>query len=502
MADVLALLVPIIALLIPIYLIKRRYDLREGEKRAELASPDLQNELEEMRAERKLLQSRLENLESIVCSVDYELNQRLTKLLTSAEGAALEAPAPSPGADDGRAPAEVGARAGGGRAPERDHDGREAVAVSSSGSLEAASRAGPPADGAAPGAGASPTDGAPPRAAEPAPASTAESARPQPGGAATLTAERASAEAGGAGGDDLEVARAPTASAGADPRPSREAPRASAAEAHLFQRGQLIDDRYRVERLIGRGGMGAVYLAHDEVLGDVVALKLISSTWSHDPEAAIARFRREASAARRISSPNVIRIHDLGQTREGLLFISMEYMAPRTLDDLLRARGLLGYDEAKDILAQVCDGLDAAHRVGVVHRDLKPQNILVGERNAVKIIDFGVAKTTFLGDMTATGLILGTPQYMSPEQVKGRPIDARSDIYALGALAYHTFTGGPPFEGNTPIAVGFAVCTEEPADPRARREDLPESAARAIAAALAKEPTNRPQTVAAFRDAL
>lgn len=138
----------------------------------------------------------------------------------------------------------------------------------------------------------------------------------------------------------------------------------------------------------------------------------------------------------------------------------------------------------------------------MIHRDLKPQNVLVGERNAVKIIDFGVAKTTFLGDMTATGLILGTPQYMSPEQVKGSSVDARSDIYALGALAYHALTGRPPFEGDTPIAIGFAVCTQEPADPRSLREDLPARAAEAIGSALAKEPSQRPQTVGAFRDSM
>jgi eukaryotic-like serine/threonine-protein kinase len=419
--GILAMMIPLTALFIPIYVVKRRYDLREQERRQQLASGTTNHELEAMREERKLLQARIENLESIVCSVDHELNLRIEKLLS--ESAAL-----GPGSPQS-APAKV--------------DLAEAAEVVSA------------------AAGASKSAHAPTAAAP---------LSPPPGATA--------AEA---------------------PKPRRAERR---AHADSFAAGARIGDRYRVERLIGRGGMGAVYLAHDEVLGDLVALKLISSAWSTDPEAATARFRREASAARRISSPNVIRIHDLGETRDGLLFISMEYVAARTLADLLDARGSLTIDDTRDIIRQVCDGLEAAHNAGVIHRDLKPQNILVGERNAVKIIDFGLAKTTFLGEMTATGLILGTPQYMSPEQVRGRPVDARSDIYALGALTYHTLTGRPPFNGDTPIAVTFAACTEPAVDPRELRSDVPAVLAKAILAALAKEPSERLQSVAEFRKAL
>jgi eukaryotic-like serine/threonine-protein kinase len=416
--GILAMMIPLTALFIPIYVVKRRYDLREQERRHQLGSGDMDNQLEAMREERKLLQARIENLESIVCSVDHELNLRFEKLLS-------ESAAQGPGAPQSASP-EV-----------------ELAEVASAGAVASKSAHAPTA--AAP-------------------------LSPPPGATA--------AEA---------------------PRPRRVERR---AHADAFAAGARIGDRYRVERLIGRGGMGAVYLAHDEVLGDLVALKLISSAWSTDPEAAIARFRREASAARRISSPNVIRIHDLGETRDGLLFISMEYVAARTLADLLDARGSLTIDDTRDIIRQVCDGLEAAHGAGVIHRDLKPQNILVGERNAVKIIDFGLAKTTFLGEMTATGLILGTPQYMSPEQVRGRPVDARSDIYALGALTYHTLTGRPPFNGDTPIAVTFAACTEPAVDPRELRSDVPAVLAKAILAALAKEPSERLQSVADFRRAL
>jgi len=269
-----------------------------------------------------------------------------------------------------------------------------------------------------------------------------------------------------------------------------------------LQIGQVLDNRYRIDRLIGRGGMGAVYLAHDEVLDELVALKVVSSAQSSDPAESADRFRREASAARRVMSPNVIRIHDLGQTRSGLLYISMEHFPGRTLADVMQTRGPLPLAELRDILGQVCDGLAAAHEAGVIHRDLKPHNILVGERRAVKIIDFGLAKSTFLRGMTATGLIMGTPHYMSPEQVKGEDVDAASDIYALGALAFHAATGQPPFDGNTPIAVGFAHLTQAPRDPRLLRPDLTEEMGQIILAALAKAPRERPRSAADFKKAL
>jgi len=156
--------------------------------------------------------------------------------------------------------------------------------------------------------------------------------------------------------------------------------------------------------------------------------------------------------------------------------------------------------DTQDILTQICTGLEAAHQAGVIHRDLKPGNILAGERGAVKIIDFGLA-TTLVGDnLTATGAILGTPHYMAPEQVRGKPVDARADIYSLGALAYHLVTGRPPFTGENAIAVGFAHCSETPDAPRTLRRDCPPSLDAAILAALAKSPTDRPASAKAFCD--
>jgi serine/threonine protein kinase len=158
--------------------------------------------------------------------------------------------------------------------------------------------------------------------------------------------------------------------------------------------------------------------------------------------------------------------------------------------------------DAQHILGQICDGVAAAHAAGVVHRDLKPGNVLIDGEQRVKVIDFGLAKATFLAGMTATGLIVGTPEYMAPEQVRGQACDARTDVYSLGALAYHAFVGRPPFSGETPIAIGFLHVTEAPRPPRELRPDLPEVLERAILRALEKEPIKRYADAAEFKRAL
>jgi eukaryotic-like serine/threonine-protein kinase len=166
------------------------------------------------------------------------------------------------------------------------------------------------------------------------------------------------------------------------------------------------------------------------------------------------------------------------------------------------ARGLLPIADCKDILLQICAGLAAAHQAGVVHRDLKPHNVLVGERNAVKLIDFGLAKATAADGLTASGMLLGTPHYMSPEQIRGKTVGPQSDIYSLGALAYHVYTGRPPFAGDNAIAVGFAHLSEAPPPPRQLRPEIPENVENAILAALAKEPLQRPAGPQTFADLL
>jgi serine/threonine-protein kinase len=305
-------------------------------------------------------------------------------------------------------------------------------------------------------------------------------------------------------GAPMEAAPAPASPASTPVAHDRTmtAPPAPRPAAQGLAQGDVLANRYRVQRQLGRGGMGAVYLAHDEVLGDLVALKVISSAWAADEAAMIERFKRECAAARKVSSPYVIRIHDLGEARPGLLYLSMEYVQGRTVAELISSRGLVPIGDCIDILGQVCQGLAAAHDSGVIHRDLKPSNVLIGERNAVKIIDFGLAKATATEGLTATGMLMGTPYYMSPEQVRGRRVDAASDIYSLGALAYHLVTGRPPFSGENAIAVGFAHLSEAPVPPRQIRPDVPAELDAAILSALAKEPTARPRSPTELRAAM
>jgi serine/threonine-protein kinase len=362
-------------------------------------------EAKQLVEENKLLRERVENLESIVCSVDFELNQKLAKLID--EQRAL-GPATGNGATAATAPATPG---------------------------------------------------------------TAATA-PAPGGALDKTASAPAVRSGSASG--------PTTTA--------------------LEPGQVLAQRYRVQRLLGKGGMGAVYLADDEVLGELVALKVISSAFAADEQAMITRFRREAAAARKVSSPSVIRIHDLGEARPGLLYLSMEYFAGRTLTEVIHQRGVVPLKDVHDLIAQIGTGLEAAHQAGVIHRDLKPSNVLVGERGMVKLIDFGLATTAVADGLTATGAILGTPHYMAPEQVRGKTVDARTDIYAFGALAYHLVCGRPPFAGDNAIAIGFAHLSEPVIPPRTLRRDVPEPLEAAILAALAKAPDERPASAKAFVD--
>ena len=387
-------------------------------------------QLDGLMRERQLLEARIQNLETIVCSVDLELNARLNRLAAEQSRVGLLPPA-------GRATGQAAA------------------------ALPWPTPTGVAAAFAAGGVAASPASPPPAvmRLAPPAAASPASPGR---------TAVALAALAGLPGSE--------------------------------FQVGQTLLGRYRIERELGRGGMGAVYLAHDAELGEAVALKMISGALCCDAAAA-ERFRREASAARKITHPNVIRIHDLG-TDSGVVFISMEYFAGITLAQMLGRRGALPLDEVHDVAVQAADGLAAAHRAGVIHRDLKPQNVLVDGGRRVKLIDFGLAKASFLDGMTATGLILGTPEYMAPEQVRGRPVDARTDIYAFGCVLFHMLAGFPPFRGENPVSVGFLHCTQPPPPLRQFRPDVPPAWEAAIIRALEKDPGARFDTVEEMKRAM
>ena len=434
-------LIPIIAIISTfgvgplIMYLRHRHKMEERRLELEARSGGSPQETKRLIEDNKLLRERVENLESIVCSVDFELNQKLAKVIDEQRSLILPLAAGTP-------PARASTQGDGGMiappiAPPAGYVTPGIV---------------PPLAGAAPGGLAAANGGVTP-------------VRPTP------------------------VALDRTATA----YQAKAAPATTALEP-----GQILAQRYRVQRLLGKGGMGAVYLADDEVLGELVALKVISSAFSVDETAMAARFRREAAAARRVSSPSVIRIHDLGEARPGLLYLSMEYFAGRTLTELIAQRGVVPLRDAQDMLQQIAAGLEAAHLAGVVHRDLKPSNVLVGERGMIKIIDFGLATTTFADGLTATGAILGTPHYMAPEQLRGKSVDARTDIYALGALSYHLVCGRPPFSGDNPIAIGFAHLSEPVVPPRQVRKDVTPGLDAAILAALAKAPEDRPASAKAF----
>lgn len=258
---------------------------------------------------------------------------------------------------------------------------------------------------------------------------------------------------------------------------------------YALQAGQKLADRFVVERPLGTGGMGAVYLARDERLGELVALKILHGMALLDPSSA-ERLRREASAARRVSHLNVVKIHDIGED-QGHLFLSMEYVEGISLKDLIHKHGTLPIAKVREVLIGICGGLQAAHAQGVIHRDLKPGNVLVMPNQQIKIIDFGLARVANLEGMTTTGMLLGTPEYMAPEQITGGSIDARTDIYALGALTYHALTGRPPFTGDTPIAVSLAQATEEPVPPSKLRAGLDPGWDAFVAKAMSKNRDQR-----------
>ncbi len=295
---------------------------------------------------------------------------------------------------------------------------------------------------------------------------------------------------------------APTVTRGPGPdAPTAEvSPQGKTAPSLGLKPGDCLADRFTVERVLGHGGMGSVFLARDKQLGESVAVKVIGGFALLDPAAA-GRMRREVSTARRISHPNIVRIHDIGESG-GVLFLSMEYVAGPSLLDMLSRYGRLPPRQVRELFSQICDGLEAAHAEGVIHRDLKPGNILTDDQQRVKIIDFGIARTTHAEGMTSTGVILGTPEYMAPEQVKGGIVDARTDIYALGAVLYHALCGRPPFAGSTPIAVSLSQLKENPAPPRTHVPDLDEAWEKIVLKALAKDPAHRFQSARALRDAL
>jgi eukaryotic-like serine/threonine-protein kinase len=252
--------------------------------------------------------------------------------------------------------------------------------------------------------------------------------------------------------------------------------------------------------MVASGGMATVWRATDEVLGRPVAVKVLHDRLGRDTDV-ITRFRREAVAAARFSHPAVVRVFDTGE-EEGLEYIVMELCAGRTLQDVLKHDAPLPPAEAVAIVQTVLQGLAHAHRGGVVHRDVKPSNILFDGNGLVKVADFGIAKASFAEDLTTTGNLMGTARYLAPEQVEGGSIDARADLYATGIVLYELITGRPPFQAETNLAAATMRLTTEPRPPGALRSGIPRSLDAAVMRALARDPEDRYQSAEEMSETL
>jgi tetratricopeptide (TPR) repeat protein len=264
---------------------------------------------------------------------------------------------------------------------------------------------------------------------------------------------------------------------------------APVADPETLEIGTVLAGRYEILNLIGRGGMGAVYKARDTELDRTVALKLIRPEFAKNPEI-LRRFKQELILARQVTHKNVIRIFDLGQS-DGIKFITMDFVEGQDLRQLLLEKGKLAPDQAARIMLQICRALDAAHSEAVIHRDLKPQNIMLDANGRVYVMDFGIARSAYLPGMTQTGALIGTPEYMSPEQGRGEKLTERSDIFSLGIIFYELLTGKSPYYSDTPLATLWKRMTEKAPPPVVVDPTLPQALSDIVAKALEIEPKNR-----------
>src|SRR5213595_2277230 len=253
----------------------------------------------------------------------------------------------------------------------------------------------------------------------------------------------------------------------------------------------LFDGRYRILRKLGTGGMANVYLAEDEVLGRRVAIKILNDRHAGDDQF-VERFRREAKNAASLSHPNIVSIYDRG-VAEGTYYSAMEYLDGRTLKELIVSRGPAPTNVAIDYTRQILATLRFAHRNRIVHRDIKPHNVLVDSDGRLKVTDFGIARAG-ASEMTEAGSIIGTAQYLSPEQAQGAPVDETSDLYSVGVLLYELLTGVVPFSGDTPVEIAMKHLSSAPEAPSAKRAEIPRDLDMIVLRALAKDPAERYQS--------
>ena len=257
----------------------------------------------------------------------------------------------------------------------------------------------------------------------------------------------------------------------------------------LFVQRTVVDSRYTLVEPLGSGGMAEVYLAHDEVLDRAVALKILRGQYADDEEF-VERFRREAQSAAGLSHPNIVSIYDRGRSEDGAYYIAMEYVPRGTLKDRISRDGALEPGMAAGVALQIADALQAAHESGVIHRDIKPQNVLITKTGDIKVTDFGIARATS-SPLTATSAVLGTAGYMSPEQAMGEPVGQGSDLYSLGVVLYEMLTGDIPFRAESPIAQAMMHVNERPRSPREVNPEVPEPLDALTLKLLAKDPEDR-----------
>ena len=262
--------------------------------------------------------------------------------------------------------------------------------------------------------------------------------------------------------------------------------------------GQILANRYEIRKVLGAGGMGMVYKATDRELGESVAIKTLRPEFMESDPAALDRFRSEIRLARRISHRNVVRTHDIGEV-DGLYYITMEFVEGSSLKDLIISRGRLPAAAVISIGKQLCRALEVAHEAGVIHRDIKPQNMVVEADGTLKVMDFGIARLQARSDgHTQAGMVVGTPEYMSPEQLRGDELDGRSDLYSAGVVLYESLTGKLPHVADTPGALIGKVLSETPVPPRASVAEVSPVLSAAIMRALEKDREQRPRTALEF----